>query len=216
MPAALGPEHGMRAQNVELGGQKFEQELAGELLDGEDVDEKGAPSEPLEGDGAEDALGGEDGGGEEDDLRVLLAEVVRVAVKGDAEVGGGGGVVGAGVGEDGVALGDEGLGEELAEVAEAEDGDLQGGGLVEVGSELGLVVVRLGGVEGPDAEGLLEAAAEEFRLLKRRRRRRGGGRERTEERGHVGGGGLKKLCGGKRRHSFCDERENPGWQRWGN
>lgn len=208
MPAALGPEHGMCAQDVELGGQKFEQEVAGELLDREDVDEKGAPSEPLEGDGAEDALGGEDGGGEEDDLRVLLAEVVRVAVEGDAEVGGGGGVVGAGVGEDGVALGEEGLGEELAEVAEAEDGDLQGGGLVEVGSELGLVVVRLGGVEGPDAEGQLEAAAEEFWL--RKRRQRGGRSERTEERGQVGGGGLKKLCGGKRRHSFCVEREP--WQ----
>lgn len=146
MLTALGPKHGIRAQDVELGRLIFKQKVARELLYREDVDEKGAPFEPLERDGTKDELGGEDGGGEEDDLRVLLAEVVRVAVEGDAELGGDGGVVGAGVGEDGVAMGDEGLGEELAEVAEPEDGDHQGrGGPAEVGSELGLVVEGLGG-----------------------------------------------------------------------
>lgn len=198
MLTALGPEHGMRAQNVELGRQIFEQKVARKLLYREDVDEKCAPFEPLERDRAKDALGGEDGGGEEDDVGVPLAEVVRVIVKGDAELGGDRGVVGAGVGENGVALGDEGLGEELAKFAEPEDGNLQGGGFVEMGSELGLVVVRLGGVEGPDAEGLL--AAEEIGRWRRGERVRGV-RERTEERRQVGGG-SRELCGGKWQHSL--------------
>jgi len=52
--------------------------------------------------------------------------------KRDTEFAGRVGVVGAGMGQDGVALSDEGLGQKLAVVAEAHDGDLQPLGIVEL------------------------------------------------------------------------------------
>ncbi|PON35965.1 LOW QUALITY PROTEIN: hypothetical protein PanWU01x14_332130 [Parasponia andersonii] len=141
--AALGPEHGVGAEDVELGGQVAEEEVSGELLDGEDVDEEGVAAEPLERDRLDDLLGGEDGGAEDHDLRVLLAEVVRVAEEGDAELLGRGGVVGPGMGQDGVALPDERLGEELPEVSEPDYGDFERGGLLvaEEGLLLGWLAV---------------------------------------------------------------------------
>lgn len=132
----------------------------------------------------------EDGGGQEDDLEVLLPEVVGVIIEGDVGLGGNKGIVGAGVGEDGVALGEEGLGEELARVAEAEDSDLHGG-LVEVGLELGLVVVRPGGIVGSDVEGLL--AVEEIGWWRRERER-----ERRRERVNGGGGEIGRGRDGGR------------------
>jgi len=73
--------------------------------------------------------------------------------KRDAEFAGLVGVIGAGMGQDGVALSDEGLGQELAEVAEAHDGDLQPLGVVELLGHSGLVVKGLGRIDGANAEG---------------------------------------------------------------
>lgn len=84
---------------------------------------------------------------------MLLAEVVGVGEERNAEVLRRFGVVGSGMGEDGVALRDEGLGEELAVVAEANDGDFEHACVAELSGELGLVVVELGGVDGSDFEG---------------------------------------------------------------
>ncbi|OAY64162.1 hypothetical protein ACMD2_13512 [Ananas comosus] len=155
----LGAEHGVGAEDVEVRGEQLEEEVLGELLDGEDVDEEGAAAEALEGEGAEDALGGEDGGGEEDDVRVALAEVVGVAEEGGADRGGGGGVVGAGVRQEGVALPREGAGQELPEVAEPHDGDLQLRlPLQEVGRPR-LEVERLGRVHGQHRRRAAAAAA---------------------------------------------------------
>ena len=61
-------------------------------------------------------------------------------------------MVGAREGEDLVALPDEGLCQELPEVSEPDDGDLElRRSPVELGVELGLVVVRLSRVEGHDS-----------------------------------------------------------------
>ncbi|OAY75645.1 hypothetical protein ACMD2_26581 [Ananas comosus] len=48
----LGAEHGVGAEDVEVRGEELEEEVLGELLDGEDVDEEGAAAEALEGEGA--------------------------------------------------------------------------------------------------------------------------------------------------------------------
>lgn len=56
---------------------------------------------------------------------MFFTEVVRVREERDAEGHGGEGVVGAGVDEDGMALADEGFGQELPEVAEADDGNFE-------------------------------------------------------------------------------------------
>lgn len=47
-----------------------------------------------------------------------------------------------------MVVADEGFGEELAEVAKADDGDFQGGALEVLRLELGFVIERLGGVDG--------------------------------------------------------------------
>lgn len=150
---ALGAEHGVRAENVEVGGKRVEEEGFGKLLDGENVDEERAALEALEREREEHALRGDYGGAEEDHLGVLLAEVVRVREKRDAQLLGRAGVVGAGVGQHGVALADEGLGQELPEVAEAHDGDLELLRVVELLGHSGLVVEGLGRVHGANAEG---------------------------------------------------------------
>lgn len=79
---------------------------------------------------------------------MLLAEVVDVVVEGGVELLGNVGVVGARVEEEGVVVASEGFAQELPEVAEADDGDFQGGGSQVLGLELGLVVEWLGGVDG--------------------------------------------------------------------
>ncbi|KAG2268428.1 hypothetical protein Bca52824_062983 [Brassica carinata] len=122
---ALRSEHGVSAEDVELFGEVLEEEGFRELFDGEDVNEEGAAAEELEGEGSEDGFGGEDGGSEEEDVEVLLAEIVGVVEETSADRGSGVGVVGAGVGDQVVAVSDEGLGEELAEVSETQDGDFE-------------------------------------------------------------------------------------------
>ncbi|PON68559.1 hypothetical protein PanWU01x14_095300 [Parasponia andersonii] len=152
MATALGPEHRVRTEEIELIREGIEQQVLGELLHGEDIDDQRAPLESLEREPLEDELGGDDGGAEDDNFRVLFAEVVGVGEEGDAQGSGGGGLVGSGVSEDGVPMADEGLGEELAEVTEPDDGDLELGGVAVVGGEFGLVVVELGCVEGLNSE----------------------------------------------------------------
>ena len=113
--------------------------------------------------GVDGGLGGEDGGAEDDHVGVHLAEIVGVAVVSDAELGGDGVVVAAGGGDDVVAVLDEALGEELAEVAEADDADLQLALLLNLGALLRLEVERLGGVERARREA--ERAAEGARRV---------------------------------------------------
>lgn len=72
---------------------------------------------------------------------------MRVGVKRDPHFLRHGFMVGPGVGEDGVALPNEGPGEELAKVAEPEDGDFEGVGAVELGLEVGFVIVGLSSVD---------------------------------------------------------------------
>lgn len=85
MLAALRSEHRVSAEDVELLGEVLEEEGLGELFDGEDVDEERAAAEALEGERSEDGFGGEDGGAEEDDVGVLLAEVVGVVEEAGAD-----------------------------------------------------------------------------------------------------------------------------------
>lgn len=99
MAGTLRAEHGVSAENVKIGRQGGEEEVSWELLDGEDVSEEGGPAETAEREGVEHIGGGKDGSGEENHIRVLLAEIVRISEEGGANGGGGGGVIGAGVGE---------------------------------------------------------------------------------------------------------------------
>nr|GMD80134.1 hypothetical protein PanWU01x14_332130 [Ipomoea batatas] len=85
--------------------------------------------EPLDWKRAEDRLGGDDGGAEEDDVRMLLAEVMHVGVEGNAERLRRQRVIGPGIRQQGVALADESLSEELAEISESDYGDFQLGRL---------------------------------------------------------------------------------------
>ena len=75
----------MGAEDVEVVGNVLEEESLGEVFHGEDVDEEGAAAEALEGEGSEDGFGGEDGGAEEDDVGLLLAEVVGVVEEAGAD-----------------------------------------------------------------------------------------------------------------------------------
>lgn len=156
MPPTLGTEHGVRTNDVEISRQEFEEEVFGEFLDGENVDEQCAALQALKGERKKHFLGGDYGGTEENDFWVFLEEVVGVGEEGDAQFASGEGVVGAGVGEDGVALAEEGGGEELAEVAEADDGDLELLGVVELEGEFGLVVEVLSCIDGANAKGFGE------------------------------------------------------------
>lgn len=80
-----------------------------------------------------------------------LAKVVEIGEEGGVKLlSDGGGVIGAGVDEEGVVMAGEGLGEELAEVAEANDGDFEGRALHVLGVEVGFVVEGLGGVDCAD------------------------------------------------------------------
>lgn len=143
--AAFGSEHRVGADHIEVARQRHQQRL-GELLDGEHVYEERISPEPLERQRIEDLLGGDYGGAEQNDLRVLLAEVVRVGEERNAEGLRRFGVVGSGMGEDGVALIDQSFGEELAEVSEANDGDFEHVGGLVLRRELGFVVEDLRGV----------------------------------------------------------------------
>ena len=151
---ALGSEHWVRANQVEIGGQNVEQEVSGELFDGKNVDEQCAALESVEGEGGEDPLGGNYGGAEENDFWVFFAEVLWVGEEGDSEGLGRVGVVGARVGQDGVALADQGFGQKLPEVAETDDGDFEVLASLEMSCrQLRLIVEQLAGVHGSHAEG---------------------------------------------------------------
>lgn len=116
----------MRTENIKIGREEIEKDRPGELLDGEDVDKEGAATEALDGDAPEHLLGRENGGAEENDVGVGFAQIMGVLEEGGVvERGGNGGVVGAGVREHSVALLREGPGEELAEIAETDDGDFE-------------------------------------------------------------------------------------------
>ncbi|KAL4282222.1 hypothetical protein GQ457_03G042230 [Hibiscus cannabinus] len=111
-----------------------------------------------------------------DDLWVLLEKVVWVGVEEDAELVGEVGVVSSGVSEESVVVAEEGFGEELAEVTEADNGDLEGRGLDVAGFEMGFVVERLSGVDAVDLEGREVGGfggIGEERLRKRKRKREG-------------------------------------------
>lgn len=59
--------------------------------------------------------------------------------------------------ENSVSLADECLGKKLTEVPEPNYGDFELRGLCEAVDEIGLVIIRLRGINGPDAEALLAA-----------------------------------------------------------
>ncbi|TVU07666.1 hypothetical protein EJB05_41031, partial [Eragrostis curvula] len=155
----LRAEHGVRADDVEVVGEVLKEELLGELLHGEHVDEEGVAAEAVDREREDDGLGGEDGRGEEDHVRVALAQVVRVGEEGRADGRCGGGVVGPGVRQDGVALRHERARQELAVVAEPHDGDPEARRLVLLillGRRMGrrLDVIKLArGVRGAEAVG---------------------------------------------------------------
>lgn len=92
-------------------------------------------------------LCGQNRSGEHHNFWVLLTEVMRVGVEDGPHFLRYSFIVSPRVREDGVALPDESLGKELAEVAEPKDGDFEGVGAVELGLEVGFVVVWLSCVD---------------------------------------------------------------------
>lgn len=82
----LRAKHGMGTQNVEFRREELKEQAFRELLDRENVDEKSAPFETLDRQGAENGFGGEYGSAEEDDIGMLFAEVVGVGEEGNAQL----------------------------------------------------------------------------------------------------------------------------------
>jgi hypothetical protein len=58
----------------------LEEQVAGELLDGEYVGDDGVGTELAEGDGADDGLGGEDGAAHQQHVRLLLAQGIQAPI----------------------------------------------------------------------------------------------------------------------------------------
>uniref|UniRef100_A0A804PUR9 Uncharacterized protein n=1 Tax=Zea mays TaxID=4577 RepID=A0A804PUR9_MAIZE len=143
----LRPEHGVRADHVEAGRQRAQEQVPGELLHGEHVREEGAAAEPVQGQRPQHGLRGQDGGGEQHHVRVALAQVVRVGEEGGAQRGRRRRVVRPRVRQQRVPLPRERARQELPEVAEPHDGDLQPLPLLQRPRRAGLVVERLGGVQ---------------------------------------------------------------------
>lgn len=170
MLPALGAEHGMRAENIEMVGENLQENVLRELLHRQNVDEESVPPQALQRQRPEHGLHRYYGGAYEYNIGMLLAEIVRIGEESGAERLRDGVVIGARVGKDGVALADERLREELSEVSEPDDGDFELAGLAEAVEEVGLVVVGLRGVDCADA---VEAAA----AARVKEVRRGRGRE---------------------------------------
>lgn len=99
----------------------LEEEVAGELLDGEHVGDEGSGAELAEGDGADDGLGGEDGAADEQDVGPGLAELVGGGEEADPVAGAVARVVGSGGGQHRVPLPLDPPRDELPEVAEPDD-----------------------------------------------------------------------------------------------
>lgn len=99
----------------------LEEEVAGELLDGEHVGDDGVGAEFVERDGADNALRGQDGAADEQHVRLLLAQRVDAPEEANPVAGAVVGVVGSGGRQHGVALPLHAARDELPEVAEAND-----------------------------------------------------------------------------------------------
>jgi hypothetical protein len=149
----LRPEHGVRADDVKVGGQGAEQQVLGELLHGQHVHEERVAAEAVHGERAQHGLGRQDGGGQEHHVRVALAQVVRVREEGGPQRRRQRRVVRPRVRQQRVPLPRERARQELPEVAEPDDGDLQPLPLLQQPRRAGLVVERLGGVHRADALG---------------------------------------------------------------
>lgn len=99
----------------------LEEEVAGELLDGEHVGDDGVGAQLVEGDGSDDALRGQDGAADEQHVRLLLAQRVHAPEEANSMLGAVGRVVGSGGREHGVALPLHAARDELSKVAEPDD-----------------------------------------------------------------------------------------------
>lgn len=72
----------MGAENVKIRWKEIKKNRPGELLDREDISEKGAAAEALDGDAPEHLLGRENGGAEEDYVRMGFAQIMGVLEEG--------------------------------------------------------------------------------------------------------------------------------------
>ena len=99
----------------------LEEEVAGKLLDGEHVGDDGVGAEPVEGDGSDDSLRGQDGAADEQHVQLLLAQGVDASEETNPMLGAVGGVVGSGRRQHCVALPLHATRDELSEVAEPDD-----------------------------------------------------------------------------------------------
>jgi hypothetical protein len=144
-------------ENVKIRWEEVKKNRPGILLDREDVSEQGTSAEALNGDAPEHLLGRENGGTEEHNIRMGFAQIMGILEEGCVvERGGNGGVVGAGVRKYSVALLRESFGQELAEVAETNDGDFECG---DWRSELGTGLGESERGAGIAAEGLRSVAS---------------------------------------------------------
>lgn len=122
---AFGAKHGVRANDIKILGQDSEVQILSEFFNRQDINKQRASLKSLQREGLESLLGREYGIAEQNDIRMSITEVMRTQEERNAEGQGGDRVVGAGVGEYCVALGDEGLGQELAVVSKANDGNFK-------------------------------------------------------------------------------------------
>lgn len=159
MLPALGTEHRVRAQDIEMVRENLQKNVLREFLHRQNVDEQSVPPQPLQRQRPEHGFHRDYGGAYQYDVGMLLTEIVRVGEEGGAERLRDAVVIRPRVREDGVSLADERLREELTEVSEPDDGDFELTGLAEAVEEVGLVVVGLRGVDCADAWEAVVAAA---------------------------------------------------------
>lgn len=99
----------MGTYNVKIRRQFLQKEVFSELFDRKNIHKQRTPFESLQRQGFEHLLGGDNGGTEENNFWVLLAEVIWIREEDNAELASGFGVIRARVSENSVALTDEGL-----------------------------------------------------------------------------------------------------------
>ena len=95
----------------------LEEEVAGKLLDGEHVGDDGVGAEPVEGDGSDDSLRGQDGAADEQNVRLLLTQRVDAPEEANVMAGAIVGVVRSRGRQHGVALPLHAACDELPQVA---------------------------------------------------------------------------------------------------
>lgn len=150
----------MCTEEVKVVRQDIKQQILRKLFDREHIHNQCAALQSLKGKGFKEVFGGDYGSTEQNNFWVFFAEVMWVIKEGDTQLASSSGVVGSGMGEYGMSLPNECPGEKLTVVAEPNNSNFELAGVVKIGGDFGLVVVRLSSVDGSDFQATVVAEGE--------------------------------------------------------